>query len=151
EGTDSSKLVSAIRAANRPVELLRIQEAGGTEASIRQGSELVRRMLQELDQTPRRPMTMADLVVGTECGGSHATSGIAAQPAVGHFFDMLVDAGGTAIIEETLEALGCAEIASRRGATPQISAQITQAIEKAEAFSKSVNQFSIAPGNRTGG
>ena len=151
EGTDASKLVQTIQAADRPVELLRIQEAGGTEASIRQGSEIVHRLLAHLDETPRQQMTMADLIVGTECGGSDATSGIAANPAVGDFFDLLVDAGGTAIIEETLEALGCAEIASRRGGTPAVAAKITHAIEKAEAFSKSVNQFSIAPGNRTGG
>lgn len=151
EGTDASKLVSSVRTAGRQIELLRIQEAGGTEASIAQGAAIVRCMLQDLDQTPRREMSVADLIVGTECGGSDATSGIAANPAVGYAFDMLVEAGGTAIIEETLEALGCAEIASRRGGTPEVAAQIARAIQKAEAFSLKVDQFSIAPGNCSGG
>jgi altronate hydrolase len=96
-------------------------------------------------------MTVADLIVGTECGGSDATSGIAANPAVGRAFDLLVDAGGTAIIEETLEMAGLGEIAAARGIHPEVSRELRRAIEKAERFSLQVDQFSIAPGNHMGG
>ncbi len=151
EGTDSRALADAIRQSGRRVEVLRIQETGGTEPSIRKGRELVGKMLAELDRAPRVEMSMADLVVGTECGGSDATSGIAANPAVGRAFDLLVDAGGTAIIEETLEMAGLAEIAALRGINPEVSRELRRAIEKAEKFSLQVDQFSIAPGNHMGG
>lgn len=151
EGTDASAIAGAIRQSGRPVEVLRIQETGGTEPSIRKGRELVGRMLAEFDRTPRVEMTVADLVVGTECGGSDATSGIAANPAVGRAFDLLVDAGATAIIEETLEMAGLGEIAAGRGINPEVSRELRRAIEKAEKFSLKVDQFSIAPGNHMGG
>jgi altronate hydrolase len=151
EGTDASALADFIRQSGRPVEILRIQETGGTEPSIRKGRELVGKMLGELARTPRAEMTAADLIVGTECGGSDATSGIAANPAVGRAFDLLVDAGGTAIIEETLEMAGLGEIAAARGIHPEVSRELRRAIEKAEAFSLQVDQFSIAPGNHMGG
>jgi altronate dehydratase large subunit len=151
EGTDSGALAGAIRASGRPVEVLRIQEAGGTEAAVRQGREIVGRMLAQLDQTPRVPLRVSDLVIGTECGGSDATSGIAANPAVGVAFDMLVDAGAAAIIEETLEMTGCAEIAAARGIHPGVAEAVRRAVEKAERFSLQVDQFSIATGNHEGG
>jgi altronate dehydratase large subunit len=151
EGTDASGLADRIRASGRPVELLRIQELGGTQATIERGSAIVRQLLEQLDCTPRVQISVSDLVVGTECGGSDATSGISANPSVGRAFDMLVDAGGTAIIEETLEAFGCSGIASRRAASPEVAGQIKDAIQKAETYSLKVDQFSIAPGNRSGG
>jgi altronate hydrolase len=151
EGTDASRMAEEIRAAGRRVEVLRIQHAGGTEPSIARGREIARGMLAELEQTPRVPLAVSDLTVGTECGGSDATSGIAANPAVGHAFDRLVDAGATVIFEETLEMLGCEEIAARRGAGAEVARQLREAIVKAEKFSLQSPYFSIAPGNETGG
>ena len=151
EGTDAGGMAGDIRRTGRPVEVLRIQEAGGTEATIARGREIVAGMLAELDRTPRVEMSVADLVVGTECGGSDATSGIAANPAVGHAFDLLADAGARVIIEETLEMLGCADIVAARAATPEMAPRLRAVIEKAERFSLQVEQFSIAQGNEKGG
>jgi altronate hydrolase len=144
-------MANAIAASGRPVEVLRIQEAGGTENTIRTGRQAAARMLEEMERAPRVPMSVADLVVGTECGGSDATSGIAANPAVGRAFDLLVDAGATVIIEETLEMLGCAGIVAARGASAEVKRQLQAAVEKAEQFSLRIDQFSIAPGNHEGG
>jgi altronate dehydratase large subunit len=151
EGTDAAEMAGAIRATGRPAEILRIQESGGTEPTIARGRELMSRMLADLAKTPRVPLSVSDLIVGTECGGSDATSGIAANPAVGCAFDLLVDAGATVIIEETLEMLGCGEIAAQRAVNPTVAGQLRQAIAKAENFSKQVGHFSIAPGNEAGG
>ena len=151
EGTDAGTLAGAIRRTGRPVEVLRIQDEGGTEPTIRRGRELVTHMLEDLEGVPRLPMSVADLVIGTECGGSDATSGISANPAVGRAFDMIVDAGGTAIVEETLEMLGCRDIVAARAATPEAAIALRAAVEKAEDFSLQVDQFSIAPGNHAVG
>lgn len=151
EGTDAGQMAESIRRSGRRVEVLRIQDAGGTQPSIRQGQKIVASMLSELEQTPRVPMEVSDLIIGTECGGSDATSGIAANPAVGRAFDLLVDAGATVIIEETLEMLGCADIVAARGETSEAATELRLAVEKAERFSLRVDQFSIAPGNYAGG
>jgi altronate dehydratase large subunit len=151
EGTDAGTMAEGIRKTGRPVEIVRIQEEGGTERAIRRGQELVECMLAELEEAPRVEMSLSDLTIGTECGGSDATSGIAANPAVGHAFDMLVDAGSTVIIEETLEMIGCAEIVSGRGASREVAGQLREAVKKAESFSLKLDQFSIAVGNRDGG
>lgn len=151
EETDASAMMEAIRRTGRPAEVLRIQQAGGTGPSIDRGREIVQRLLAGLDRTPRVEMTVSDLTVGTECGGSDATSGIAANPAVGHAFDMLHDSGATTIIEETLEMLGCSEIVAARAASPEVALQVQAAIEKAEKFSLRAGHFSIAPGNHFGG
>ena len=151
EGTDAGPIAEAIRSSGRPAEILRIQEAGGTQPSIEQGRKIVADMLSQLEETPRVEMSLADLIIGTECGGSDATSGIAANPAVGRAFDLLVDAGATVIIEETLEMLGCADIVAARGETAEVSRELKAAIGKAEKFSLQVDQLSIAPGNQAGG
>jgi altronate hydrolase len=151
EGTDAGHMAEAIRTSGRPVEVVRIQEAGGTLAAIEQGRAAAARMLGEMDRTQRVPMSVSDLVVGTECGGSDATSGIAANPAVGHAFDLLADGGGTVIIEETLEMIGCAEIVARRGVNGDVARRLREAVEKAERFSLQIDQFSFAPGNHEGG
>ncbi len=119
--------------------------------AIARGREIVAGFLAQIEATPMVSMPVSDLIVGTECGGSDATSGIAANPAVGRAFDMLVDAGATVIIEETLEMLGCADIISNRAETPEIALQLRAVIEKAEKFSLRAGHFSIAPGNFTGG
>ncbi|HTV55268.1 MAG TPA: UxaA family hydrolase [Terriglobia bacterium] len=151
EGTDAGTMAETIRKTGRPVEIVRIQEEGGTERAIRRGKKIVADMLAGLEKTPRLEMSISDLTIGTECGGSDATSGIAANPAVGHAFDMLVDAGATAIIEETLEMVGCAEIVASRGASTQAAEQLRETVRKAEEFSLKADQFSIAAGNHHGG
>lgn len=151
EGTNPYEVAEKIAQSGRRAEVLRIQDTGGTEKTITAGQRLAGEMLAELDETPRCAVHASDLIIGTECGGSDATSGIAANPAVGAAFDLLVDEGATVMLEETLEALGLGEIASRRGATPEAASALQAVIKKAEKFAISAEQFSMAPGNRAGG
>jgi altronate dehydratase large subunit len=151
EGTDAGVLASGIANNGRPVEILRIQQAGGTEPAIACGREIANRLLRFIEHVPQIEIEISDLIVGAECGGSDATSGIAANPAVGAAFDRLVDAGATVLIEETLEMVGCGDVIASRGADVAASLLLRHAIDKAERFSLLADQFSIAPGNRAGG
>jgi len=99
----------------------------------------------------RVPMTLADLTVGAECGGSDGTSGLAGNPAVGAFFDLLVDAGGRAIFEETVEMIGLRDVLGRRAANADAARELAEAYDKAVRYCQSVRQYSIAPGNFAGG
>ncbi len=94
ESFDRQRLADAIRASGRPVETLVIQEPGGTRSTIEAGRAWVEEALGRLAQTrAQRRWTSSELVVGTICGGSDATSGLTANPAAGRAFDLLVDAG----------------------------------------------------------
>ncbi|MBI4578666.1 MAG: UxaA family hydrolase, partial [Planctomycetes bacterium] len=97
------------------------------------------------------PMTLADLTVGCECGGSDATSGLAGNPAEGLIIDRLVDAGGTAIFEESVELIGLREILLARAAGEQARSEIAAAYDKAVDYCRQVRQYSVAPGNFAGG
>ncbi len=152
EYTQPAKIAALARESGRPSDWFYIQEAGGTAKSVAKGKAIVARLRSEIEESAIIvPMTLADLTVGAECGGSDATSGIAGNPVVGSFYDLLVDAGGTAIFEEVVEMLGLKSIMVDRAVSPQASAQVAAAYDKAEWYCKEVRQYSISPGNFAGG
>lgn len=128
-----------------------IQQAGGTRKAIEKGIAEVRRMQELLKNTPRVRMSLADLVVGAECGGSDYTSGLAGNVVVGRFFDQLVEAQGTALFEEIVEAVGLKEVLVSRGADARAATEIKATYDKALKYCKSVRQYSVSPGNFAGG
>lgn len=151
ESFDREGLSAAIAASGRPVRTLVIQQAGGTRATIAAGLEHVAEIGAQAALAPRVPMGLADLVVGTICGGSDGTSGITANPAVGRCFDRLVDQGATCIFEETGELIGCEHVMADRAITPELGREIEAAVEKAERYYAVLGYGSFAPGNADGG
>ncbi len=83
ESFDRGGLAEMVAASGRPVHTVVIQASGGTTASIAEGRNWVEKALQSLAGTPRVPIDLSELVVGVICGGSDATSGLTANPAVG--------------------------------------------------------------------
>jgi altronate hydrolase len=151
EYTQPEQIAARTRESGRLAEWFYIQQSGGTASSIAKGKEIVARLRHELRSTPRVAMSLADLVVGSECGGSDATSGIAGNPAVGRMFDRLVDAGGTAIFEEIVEMIGLRDVLTDRAATSDAAEELAAAYDKAVEYCRSVRQCSISPGNFAGG
>lgn len=151
EYTQAGRLADAVRESGRPAESFLIQDIGGTSRSIENGKALVQKLRNQLQKTPRVAMTLGDLTIGCECGGSDGTSGLAGNPVVGRFFDRLVDAGGRAVFEEIVEQIGLREILLQRAAHPAAREQLARTYDKAEAYCKSVRQWSASPGNFAGG
>jgi altronate dehydratase large subunit len=151
EYTQAGRVAETVRASGRPAESFLIQDIGGTTRSVETGKGIVRDLRRRIAAVPRVPMTLGDLTVGCECGGSDGTSGLAGNPVVGRFFDRLVDAGGSAIFEEIVEQIGLREILLQRGADATARAQLDAAYAKAEAYCKNVRQWSASPGNFAGG
>lgn len=135
----------------KPTGWMFIQNEGGTAPSVRKGVEWVQAALAQLQETPRVPMSVKDLVIGAECGGSDYTSGLAGNVVVGRFYDWLVDQGGTAIFEEIVEAIGLDELLVNRAANEQAAKELRYTYDKALDYCKSVRQYSISPGNFAGG
>lgn len=151
EYTQPARIAETVRASGRPAHSFFIQERGGTRTSIEHGKRLLAELRAEISSVRRVPMDWRDLIVGCECGGSDWTSGLAGNPTVGRFFDLLVDFGGTAIFEETVEMIGLREILLSRGKTAVARNGLREAYEKAERYCRSVRQYSISPGNFAGG
>ena len=151
EGFDRERLAEVVAASGRPVATVVIQDVGGTRSAIAEGRRHVTAMAAVLRAVPRVPMDVADLVVGTICGGSDGTSGITANPAVGRVFDRLVAAGGTAIFEETGELIGCEAHMAGRAISPELGAAIEARVVKAATYYRRMGHGSFSPGNAEGG
>lgn len=151
ESFDREGLREAIEASGRPVELLVIQQEGGTAPTIECGLAAVERVREMAAKTPRAAMRLDELVIGTICGGSDGTSGITANPAVGRAFDRLVAEGATCIFEETGELVGCQKIMADRAVTPELGAELEACVDKAERYYSIMGFGSFAPGNAEGG
>jgi altronate hydrolase len=111
----------------------------------------VEQALKQIAEVPRTPLRVNELVVGTVCGGSDATSGISANPAVGRAFDMLVEQGAATIFEETGEMIGLEDVMSARAITPELGHELKASVEKAAYYYKQMGHASFAPGNAEGG
>lgn len=128
-----------------------IQNEGGTRSTIEKGTAWTEWALKQLKNTKRVRMTLGDLVIGAECGGSDYTSGLAGNALVGRFFDHFEDQGGTAIFEEIVEAIGLKDMLVKRGANEQAKEDISATYDKALDYCRSVHQYSVSPGNFAGG
>lgn len=144
-------LRQAIAASGRPVSLLVIQQEGGTRSTIEAGQAWVASTLAQLAQQARSPMDWSELVVGTICGGSDATSGITANPAIGRAFDQLVAQGAACLFEETGELIGCENIMAARAITPALGAELRRCVDKARHYYATLGYDSFATGNAEGG
>ncbi len=151
ESFDRGKLEQAVRASGRPVSTLVIQECGGTMRTVEAGRAWVRQTLNQIQYAPRAEMQTSDLVVGTICGGSDATSGLTANPAAGRAFDLLAAEGAACIFEETGELIGCEHFMAQRAATPELGREIVASVAKAAGYYETLGHSSFAPGNAEGG
>jgi altronate dehydratase large subunit len=151
EGTDAFDVAAAIAKTGRPVEAIKINEEGGDLRTVETGSRIMARLLQHASMVERVPMTPGDLIVGTECGGSDATSGLASNPITGVAGDRLIEDGGTYMISELTELLGCSDILARRAVNGQVAEEIRSAIAEAERRSFASGRFDWGYGNIQGG
>lgn len=148
--------VDAIRErTNKPIVEFIIQENGGTLTTIERAVRAGKKMVQEASSQMREEFPISELIVGTNCGGSDPTSGLAANPLIGELTDRLVLNGATSILSETTEFIGAEHILARRGKTPEVSRRIYEIVhnyEKAlELVGESVREGNPAPGNKVGG
>ena len=140
---------------SKPIISFEIQEEGGTVNTISKAVKAAGAMVAEATLLQREPCDISGLLMGIECGGSDATSGIASNPTVGELSDKLVDLGASTIMSETIEFIGGEHVLARRGATKKIHNEIIEACDNFEKHLASVGQNCRAgqptPGNKAGG
>jgi altronate hydrolase len=139
---------------SRQVATMTIQEQGGTVATVRAGVEALKAMLPQANDVRRETVPASELVLGLNCGGSDAYSGITANPALGAAVDILVRHGGTAVLGETPEIYGAEHLLTRRAVSPEVAEKLVERIRWWEHYT-AVNNGSMdnnpSPGNKAGG
>lgn len=155
EVSSTKMLTSLIGDAGKPVEVLNVQEDGGSLATAKKGVEAARRLLAHVAAQPRVSMPWAAVMAGMECGGSDAMSGVTANTAIGSVADWLVGQGGTVIFGENTETIGTAHVLARRAKDEQVARQITDMVDRAERLTHEIMgdmaSLVISPGNMDGG
>ena len=156
ESAIPSVVVDKIKAVtNKPVELVVIQEDGGTIGAIEKGSRFARQMVEDASMLAREPIDISELIIGTECGGSDSTSGLAANPVVGALSDLLVKHGATSILSETTEFIGAEHILAKRAANKEVHDRLYEIIHRYEDHlhkaGTSLRDGNPTPGNKAGG
>ncbi|MGI9153752.1 MAG: UxaA family hydrolase, partial [Rubrivivax sp.] len=110
--------------------------------------------LQRLNARQRETVPASELVVGVQCGGSDAFSGVTANPAVGVCADLLVRAGATVMFSETTEVRDAVETLTARCANHEIAQKMVAEMAWYDAYlqrgqvDRSAN---TTPGNKAGG
>jgi altronate hydrolase len=152
EYTQPSRIAEVVAASGRPNRWFYIQEKGGTRLGVNEGKAALHALREEMAANiVRVPLHWSDLTIGAECGGSDGTSGLAGNPVVGKCYDSVVDRGGTAIFEETVEMIGLRAVLQSRAVTTQVAAELDATYLKAERYCRTVRQYSVSPGNFAGG
>ena len=140
---------------SKPVVSFGIQEEGGTLKTIENATRAAREMASEAAMQQKELCDISELLLGIECGGSDATSGIASNPAVGELSDLLVDMGASTIMSESIEWIGAEHVVAKRAATPEIHNQIIKICQDYEEHLNAAGQDCRAgqptPGNKAGG
>lgn len=140
---------------SKPVVSFGIQEEGGTLRTIEKAVRAARNMAAQAAMQQKELCDISELLLGIECGGSDATSGIAANPAVGNLSDRLVDLGASTIMSESIEWIGGEHILAKRAATPEIHNKIIEICQRYEDHLQKAGQDCRAgqptPGNKAGG
>ncbi len=148
-------LAEEIARSGKRVEVIVIQKAGGMRKTVTLGRRIAKEMLADAGRIARQPIPVGELILGTECGGSDFTSGLASNPAVGVASDMLVGEGGTVILSETPELIGAEHLLARRARTPEIARKVLDAVAwweaKAIEGGQNIREVNPSPGNKEGG
>lgn len=135
---------------NKPLESFIIRREGGTIKTIEKAVRAARDMVIAASALTRQECSITELILGTECGGSDPTSGIAANPVIGKLSDLFVSHGATSILCETPELMGTEHILAARAKTREVHDRIYEIVKRYEQHFIN-NGENIRKGNPTVG
>ncbi|HOZ66224.1 MAG TPA: galactarate dehydratase [Burkholderiaceae bacterium] len=110
--------------------------------------------LERLNARRRTSVPASELVVGVQCGGSDAFSGVTANPAVGFCTDLLVRAGATVMFSETTEVRDAIAQMTARASTVEVADAMVREMAWYDAYlarGQADRSANTTPGNKAGG
>lgn len=141
---------------NKPLNSVIIQEVGGTIKAIEKATTYAQNMVSEAQKLKREEFPISKLIMGTECGGSDPTSGLASNVLIGSLSDKMVEYGATTVLSETTEFIGAEHILARRAKNEEVKQRIYDIVNRYEEHIKmntgeEVREGNPSPGNKEGG
>lgn len=136
------------------LQVLGIQNTGGTMAAIDAGIKAVEAMLPAANACVRQQVSAEHLTIGLQCGASDGYSALTANPALGVAADMLIGAGGKVVLSETPEIYGAEDLLLRRAASPKVAQTLIDRLlwwEDYAAKDGTNLDNNPSPGNKVGG
>jgi galactarate dehydratase len=143
-------------AGSRDYDLVTLQDPShfGFEAMIGSIVQTAEQHLQVLDRRRRETCPASELIVGMQCGGSDAFSGVTANPAVGYASDLLVRAGATVMFSENTEVRDGVAQLTARAANAEVAKALIAELGWFDTYlerGKVDRSANTTPGNKKGG
>jgi len=135
--------------------LYRLQDAShGFTEMIEQIMALAEVRLKKLDQRRRETVPASELILGMQCGGSDAFSGITANPALGYASDLLLRAGATVLFSEVTEVRDAIYLLTSRAANETVARELVREMDWYDRYlakGEADRSANTTPGNKKGG
>ena len=139
---------------NTPENVIVLQELHGFDAMMNAIMDMAEKKLQVLNKRRREPLPLSDLLIGMQCGGSDAFSGVSANPSAGYAADMLVQAGATVMFSEVTEVRDGVHLIAERCVSAEVRDKLAAEMRWYDHYlaegevDRSANP---TPGNKKGG
>jgi galactarate dehydratase len=134
--------------------VIRLQDERGFGETVATILAAAEKRLAVLDRRRRQTVPASELVVGLQCGGSDAFSGVTCNPAVGYAADLLVRAGATVLFSEVTEVRDAIHLLTPRAANVDVARDLIREMRWYDEYlarggaNRSAN---TTPGNKRGG
>ena len=155
EEKSANYIAKRIAETGKPVESIAIEEVGGTIKATGLAAEYAVKMIVEASNQQREPLSLSELIIGVECGGSDGSSGLVSNPVTGLVSDKVIDNGGTVIMSETMEVLGAEHILAKRAKNKIVSEHLIDIVKFCVEYLTQLNTDAMdanpAPDNIKGG
>ncbi len=125
-GTDD---VQAIPVESASIVSLQDEKHVGFQSMVEDILQVAERHLHKLNQRQRETCPASELVVGMQCGGSDAFSGVTANPAVGYASDLLVRCGATVMFSEVTEVRDAIHLLTPRAVNEEVGKRLLEEME----------------------
>lgn len=126
----------------------------GFQAMVAEILTVAEQHLQRLNRRQRETVPASELVVGMQCGGSDAFSGVTANPAVGFASDLLVRCGATVMFSEVTEVRDAIHLLTPRVVDKQVGERLLEEMAWYDDYLKqgqTDRSANPSPGNKKGG
>lgn len=137
-----------------PENVIILQEKKGFDDMIEALMEMAEKKLQKLNERKRKTLPLSDLLIGMQCGGSDAFSGVTANPSAGYAADMLVKGGATVLFSEVTEVRDGVYLLGQRCVNEEVGKKLAAEMKWYDNYllngevDRSANP---TPGNKKGG
>ncbi len=136
------------------LDVIRLQDERGFAESISAIMRAAEKKLAALNRRQRQTCPASKLIVGLQCGGSDAFSGVTCNPAVGYAADLLVRAGATVVFSEVTEVRDAIHLLTPRAINKEVGRALVGEMRWYDEYlakggaDRSANP---TPGNKRGG